>query len=57
MISPPKTEKMPLYKKICRPKKWRAEINNIKQPCWCGEEWSENHEDSNHGPVLVPISE
>jgi len=57
MISPPKTEKMPLCKKICRPKKWREEINNIKQPCWCGEEWSDNHEDANHGPVLVPISE
>ena len=56
MISSPKTKPTVLCKKICRPKNWRAEINNIKQPCWCGEEWSDHHEDADHGPVLVPVS-
>jgi hypothetical protein len=57
MISSPKTKKMVLYRKICRPKNFREEINDIKQPCWCGEQWSDNHEDANHGPVLVQVRE
>ena len=49
----PLTQTRVTYKKICRPTNWRGEINNIKQPCWCGEEWFDNHEDANHGPVFV----
>ena len=44
-----------LYKKICRPKNWRPEINNVKQPCWCHEEWTDYHEDGNHGDVWVEV--
>ena len=40
-------------KQMHRPKRWREEINGVKQPCWCGEEWHDNHEDGNHGPVDV----
>ncbi len=40
-------------KKMCRPKNWRAEVGGIKQPCWCGEEWKDYHEDGSHGPVWV----
>lgn len=46
-----------VLRKICRPKNWRSEISNIKQPCWCGEEWFDNHEDANHGPVWVEVHE
>ena len=42
-------------KKICRPKKWREEIDNVKQACWCGEEWYDNHEDGNHSPIWVKV--
>ena len=42
-------------KKISRPKNWREEIENVKQPCWCKEQWCDNHEDGNHGPVLVKV--
>lgn len=46
-----------VLKKICRPKNWCPEINGIKRPCWCGEEWSDNHEDANHGPVCFYVNE
>ena len=36
-----------------RPKRWREQINGVKQPCWCGEHWHDGHEDGNHGPVAV----
>ena len=42
-------------KKIRKPKHWREEINNVKQPCWCHEEWTDNHEDGNHEAVLVQV--
>lgn len=42
-------------KKIRKPKHWREEINNVKQPCWCHEEWSDNHEDGNHEDVFVQV--
>ena len=51
----PSPQKKVQYKKKCRPKTWRAEIANIKQPCWCGEEWKDYHEDGNHGPVLLSL--
>ena len=44
------------WKRICRPKNWREEIKGVKQPCWCREEWTENHEDGNHEPVLVQVA-
>jgi hypothetical protein len=44
-----------VVKKVCRPKEWREEIGGIKQPCWCGEEWKDYHEDGRHGPVLVEV--
>jgi hypothetical protein len=44
------------WKKISRPKKWRSEIDNVKQPCWCGEEWHDNHEDGNHEAISVKVS-
>ena len=43
-------------KKMCKPKKWCEEIGGIKQPCWCGEEWHDNHEDADHGPVFVQLT-
>jgi hypothetical protein len=51
----PFPQKKVQYQKMCRPKTWRAEIANIKQPCWCGEEWKDYHEDGNHGPVWVEV--
>lgn len=39
-------------KKIRKPKHWREEIDNVKQPCSCHEEWSDNHEDVPSTPVL-----
>jgi hypothetical protein len=51
----PSPQKKGHFVKKCRPKTWRAEINNIKQPCWCGEEWKDYHEDGNHGPVWVEV--
>ena len=40
-------------KKMSRTKKWREEVHGIKQPCWCGEMWTDYHEDGRHGPVWV----
>ena len=40
-------------RKKCRPENWREEFNGVKKPCWCGEEWTDCHEDGNHGPVWV----
>ena len=48
-------QRQSVWKKICRPKGWREEIKGIKQPCWCGEEWYDNHEDGNHEDVLVEM--
>lgn len=39
-------------KKMHRPKRWREEIDGVKQPCWCGEQWTDYHEDGNHGPIM-----
>jgi hypothetical protein len=44
------------WKKISRPKKWRSEVDNVKQPCWCGEEWDDHHEDGDHEPIWVKVS-
>ena len=59
MMSSPATspQKKVQYQKMCRPKNWRAEVHSIKQPCWCGEEWQDHHEDGNHGPVWVKVEE
>lgn len=52
--TPSSQKKGHLVKKY-RPKTWRAEVDNIKQPCWCGEEWKDYHEDGNHGPVWTQV--
>jgi hypothetical protein len=44
------------WKKISRPKKWRPEVDNVKQPCWCGEEWDDHHEDGDHEAICVKVS-
>ena len=44
------------WKKISRPKKWRSEVDNVKQPCWCGEEWDDHHEDGDHEPIWIKVS-
>ncbi len=44
------------WKKISRPKKWRSEVDNVKQPCWCGEEWHDHHEDGDHESIWVKVS-
>jgi hypothetical protein len=41
--------------KKSRPRNWCAESNHVKKPCWCGEEWTDTHEDGNHGPVWVQV--
>lgn len=48
-------EKTRARKKMYRPNKWCAEVGGVKQPCWCGEEWKDYHEDGNHGPVWVEV--
>jgi hypothetical protein len=56
MSSPDKAEdgeKKGATKKVYRPKNWRSELGGVKQPCWCGEEWKDYHEDGNHGPIVV----
>ena len=58
MTSPEKAEdgeKKSARKKVCRPKNWSAEVGGVKQPCWCGEEWKDYHEDGRHGPVWVEV--
>ena len=35
-------------KKVCRPAGWEAEVNGVKQACWCGKPWCDYHEDGNH---------
>ena len=44
------------WKKISRPKKWRSEVDNVKKPCWCGEEWDDHHEDGDHEPIWIKVS-
>jgi hypothetical protein len=44
------------WKKISKPKKWRAEVENVKQRCWCGDEWHDNHEDADHEAIWVKVS-
>ena len=41
------------WKKVCRPAGWEEEVDGVKQTCWCGEEWCDNHEDGNHSDVSV----
>ena len=53
MTSPEKEGgKKSARKKVCMPKNWRAEVGGVKQPCWCGEEWKDYHEDGRHGPIM-----
>ena len=40
-------------KKVCRPVGWEEEVDGVKQACWCGKEWYDNHEDANHEDVWV----
>ena len=40
-------------KKVGRPAGWEAEVDGVKQACWCGEEWCHNHEDGDHSDVSV----
>jgi len=39
--------------KPSKPADWQPVVDGVKQPCWCGEEWHDDHEDGNHGPVAV----
>ena len=36
---------------------WQETVGGVKQACWCGEEWSDKHEDGNHAEeeVQVPV--
>lgn len=43
------------WKKVCRPEGWEEQIEGVKQACWCGEEWCDNHEDGNHEDVYVEM--
>ena len=31
-----------------KPVGWQETVGGVKQACWCGEEWHDNHEDGNH---------
>ena len=43
------------WKKISRPKKWRAEVDGVKQACWYREEWDDHHEDGDHEAICVKV--
>ena len=36
-------------------RRWEEEIEGVKQACWCGEEWCDNHEDGNHEDVYIEM--
>ena len=39
--------------KAGKPAGWEEEVDGVKQACWCGEMWYDNHEDGNHEDVWV----
>ena len=39
--------------KAGKPAGWEEEVDGVKQACWCGEMWDDNHEDGNHEAVWV----
>ena len=39
--------------KVGKPVGWEEEVDGVKQACWCGEMWDDNHEDGNHDEVWV----
>ena len=40
-----------------KPVGWQETVGGVKQACWCGEEWHDNHEDGNHAEeeAQVPV--
>ncbi len=43
------------WTKMSRPAAWRAEVNHVRQPCWCQQEWTGTHADGTHGTVWVRV--
>ena len=43
--------------KAGKPAGWEEEVDGVKQACWCGEMWDDNHEDGNHDEVWVKEAE
>ena len=39
--------------KAGKPAGWEEEVDGVKQACWCGEMWDDQHEDGNHEDVWV----
>ena len=37
-----------------KPVGWQETVGGVKQACWCGQEWSDKHEDGNHAEEEVP---
>ena len=42
---------------VRKPVGWQETVGGVKQACWCGEAWHDNHEDGNHAEeeVEVPV--
>lgn len=42
---------------VSKPVGWQETVGGVKQACWCGEQWSDTHEDGNHAEeeVQVPV--
>ena len=32
--------------KPTKPAGWQPVVDGVKQPCWCGEQWYDGHEDA-----------
>jgi hypothetical protein len=32
--------------KPSKPAGWQPVVDGVKQPCWCGEQWYDGHEDA-----------
>ena len=42
--------------KPTKPAGWQETVDGVKQACWCGEQWSDMHEDGNHAEEEVPAA-
>ena len=40
---------------VSKPVGWQETVGGVKQACWCGEQWSDTHEDGNHAEAEVQV--